>query len=337
MKKILITLLALVLLTSSVAAKTQNVDYNSLPDVDFTKPSLANPHVVRMGDIHTRAGRAAVLERVYDLSGAEAMKKKHLEEAANLFKRKGDALSESDVIRLMTPERVLVGAKKFKQSVRIWDVKAPANTFTIALPVAYDSEKPEILNPEFLLRENDLLASQLSPDGKKTLFYSADLKKKILKRNNKLKEFPEMSFDDYTDFNDHVMFELFEKEDTHADEIYRVGRFTVTDTVTGDIVVADYNYDWNTLDENGDETSHIHPMIEKLGNAGFTLQGYTRGTFVVAMGDMNVPNNILETVMPDDWSSLESVRAAITKQWTTIAKEHGMGYPTFQVLGYKLK
>ena len=41
--------------------------------------------------------------------------------------------------------------------------------------------------------------------------------------------------------NDHVMLELFEKR-IPTPMRFIVGRFTVTDTVTGDIVVADYNY-----------------------------------------------------------------------------------------------
>ncbi len=300
----------------------------TMADVDFTKPSLANPHVVRIGEAAARGGRFAVLERVYDVGAVEKLKAADLAKADTLFKK--GAVKSKDVVNLMTAEKAMFAAGKFKQRIRVWEVSNPGKSVTINVPPVFDEESPQVIEPIWILRENDVIVAQEKADHSGQKFYIADFKKKLLKKS-KADDFPVMDYESYTDGKDQVTLEYLQF-DGDNDDIYRVGKYSINHG-NGTTSVLRYALDDYTLDENGEDTGTLNPLILEMGTAGFYVSGYTSGHFLVQQG-MTPTTNIMDNQMPEDWEDLASVKAALTGKWAGVG---ALDFATYQVLGYKVK
>lgn len=296
----------------------------------YTKPSLANPHVVRIDNVQARNGRFAVLERVYDISNSSKMKSIALDRAANLFKKKGNNVEMHDIVPVMTAEKIMFDSKKFKQRIRVWSVAKPSSPIDINVPPVFDVESPQVIEPYWMLYDDKIVLSQESADHSTKTFYQADFKKKKLQKIS-LSDFPEIDREHYSDFNDDVLDEEYEEE-TDDGEFYKVRKLTIVNHKTGKESVIEHPVSDYVYDQEGVDTSEANPLWTTTGMGGFYLGGYTNGVILIQQGVTSTANN-MENRMPDDWSSLNSVKAALNAQWNNV---NNLDFGTHKLMGYRL-
>lgn len=327
--------------TFSASAAVKTVRYIDLPSVEYTHGSLANPHTVRVGDLQARYGRIATLERVYDTSGSSAIKKKLLDQATKLFKKGADTVSENDIIPLVTAEKALYDAKKFKQRLRIWEVAKPKQSITVDLPVVFDASTPQVVDPIWILGQKNIVVMQDSADHNSNTVWTVDFKSKKLKKmgtNMDPGDFPVI--DDVigatwskVEGKESIAHEVSLEDDQDTGEYYQVGTFTITDAKGNDSVarypIGDYEIDF----DGNEDQSNLNPLVIELGSAGYYLQTYTAGMFVVRQGETPT-ENIMNNQMPKDVSSLDQLKKLINQQW---AKPEAYDFATYQVVGYRLR
>lgn len=327
--------------TFSASAAERAVRYIDLSSVEYTHGSLANPHTVRVGDIQARYGRIATLERVYDTSGSSAIKKKLLDQAAKLFKKGADNVSESDIVPLVTAEKSLYDAKKFKQRLRVWEVAKPKQSITVDLPVVFDASTPRVVDPIWILGQKDIVVMQDSADHNSNTVWTVDFKSKKLKKTGTDTDPGDLPvIDDVVgatwskmESKESIHNEVSLEDDQDTGESYQVGTFTVTDA-KGNTSVVRYPIGDYEIDSDGNEDqANLNPLVIELGSAGYYLQTYTAGMFVVRQG-VTPTENIMNNQMPESASSLDQLKKRINQQW---ANPETYDFATYQVLGYRLR
>lgn len=340
MKKLLRSLLVgLVVFSSfgnagSALAQEKTVKITDLPYVQYTRGSLTNPHTVRIGEIQARYGRVAVLERVYDTSGSNNIKKTLLDRAGKLFANSAQP-SDADIVGLMTAEKAMFTAKKFKQVIRVWETGKPKTSIVISVPPVFDADSPEVITPAWALDKDGVVVAQENSNHSTTSFSKATFKTKLLKKV-KIDSLP--SFEDAagetwskTENGETIGNEVSEETDENGNT-YLAGTFRITKGKTTTIAnypVGDYVYD-----EDGNEDQNtLNPLLLELGSAGYYFKTYSNGVFVTQQG-VTTTDNIMNNQMPEDTSSLGNIKNLINTQW---AKPEGNEFATYQVVGYRLR
>lgn len=326
--------LSIVFLATPALAVEKELNPLNLPNVLYTRGSLANPHTVRIGDIQTREGYVAVLERVYDESAPARMKKLELAKAEKLFKQKKNDVTEVDVVSLMTAEKTMIEQRKFKQHFRVWPVQTPNRSFIISVPAVFSSETPEIVEPEWVLTKNSIVIAQDNADASDTAFLEGDFKTKKL-RKAKIEELPEVDIEDsegyVNELGEKMKHDIFMVDGPEDGEYYRIGQWTIVHK-TGDVSVVKYPYGDYILDEDDEETASVNPYMLITGSAGEYFRGYTDGILTLQAG-VTETNNIMNNQMPEELT-LAAVKKAITDKWDNVSK---IEFGTFQVEGKRVR
>lgn len=332
LSRITVALLALTTFIVPSAVQAGEIKTSDLATINYTYGSLANPHVIRIGEPQARAGRVAALERIYDVAGAATRKQSELKLADKLFKKYGDDIPFSELVSLMTAERTLFSARKFKQRLHVWDAQQPKKSFVVELTPVFDAQEPQIVNPEWVLEPTRIVIAQQSSDGYSTRFYTIDLKTKKLRTAPQITELP-----DYNSTDD--QFEFVENGETVSHEIldesnddgsYRNERFTISNARTG--VTSSVLYPFDEFVAGDSAAGEIlNPLVLTLGSAGHYLKGYTAGALLVRQGILS-PTNVMENAIPEDTSRV-GVKAEIVRKWGAV---RDLDFATYQVIGYRL-
>ncbi len=319
------TITALLLTLSFLAPHTisaAEIKMNDLPDVDYTKGSLANPHTVRIGEVQAFGGRVAVLERVYDVSAPSRSKQWELQYAKALFKKYGDDVPEAGLVSLMTAERTLLALRKFKQHIRVWDAQKPRQSYTIAVTPVFSADEAEVVSPVWTLEDRRIVLMQPNADRSDAEYFAADFKtKKFKKVADQMVNFSEL---------DGTRVEGTEniQHATIHDGEFITGEFSIRAREGSEATVV--QYPMNEYDEDVTE-AELHPLVMTLGFAGVFVKGYTRGMFVAQMG-VTPTTNIMNNEMPEE-VTFDAVKKLIDEKWKN---PESFEFATYQVTGYRL-